>query len=76
MTPTRAEILKALQALSERYPEMRFGQLVVNVTNWATHIPDGMWDVEDEAFLDAARKHLERRAKDQSDRAEANVGVT
>lgn len=65
MTQTRREILQVLEALSTLYPEVRFGQLVVNVSNWAARIPDATWDVEDEAFLEAARKHLQKRTKDQ-----------
>jgi hypothetical protein len=61
MTTTRREILAALEALSDCYPDMRLGQLVINVSNWATQAPDATWDVEDEAFLAAARRHLEKR---------------
>jgi hypothetical protein len=63
MTPTRREILTVLEALSECYPDMRLGQLVVNVSNWAAQTPDAAWDVEDEAFLAAARRHLEKRMR-------------
>lgn len=61
MTPTRREILQALEALSNRYPDMRFGQLVVNIANWATQTPDAIWDVEDEEFLKAVQNHLEQQ---------------
>lgn len=61
MTLTRREILRTLEALSERYPEMRFGQLVINISNWATETPDATWDVEDEEFLAAAVSHLEKQ---------------
>ncbi len=64
MTPTRLEIFRVLEALSNRYPDMRFGQLVSNIANWAARIPDALWDVEDEEFLAAARQHLERRAQE------------
>ena len=69
MTKTRREILKALEALSERYPEMRFGQLVVNISNWATQIPDALWDVDDDAFLAAAARHLEKQNINQAAQA-------
>ena len=59
MTPTRREILNAVESLSDRYPEMRFGQLVVNISNWATETPDATWDVEDKDFLAAAARHLD-----------------
>jgi DNA phosphorothioation-dependent restriction protein DptG len=65
MTPARQEILRVLEALSQLYPDMRFGQLVVNISNWATHTPDAVWDVEDDTFLAAAQSHLERRTRKQ-----------
>jgi hypothetical protein len=61
MTPTRRAILQALEALSNQYPDMRFGQLVVNIANWATQMPDATWDVEDEEFLKAVQDHLEKQ---------------
>ncbi len=63
MTPTRHDILRLLGEMSQRYPDWRFGQLVVNVANWASNpvLPESTWDVEDEAFLTALREHLERR---------------
>lgn len=57
---TRDEILETLGKLLDRYPDMRFGQLVVNISNWASGVPDSLWDLEDEQFLDAARGHLKR----------------
>ena len=60
MTPTRRKILDAVETLSEKYPEMRFGQLVVNISNWATETPDATWDVDDKDFLAAAARHLEQ----------------
>jgi hypothetical protein len=60
MTQTRRDILQAVEVLSEQYPDMRLGQLLVNLSNWATGVPDAIWDVEDEELLKAARSHLER----------------
>lgn len=53
----RADLLAAIAQLCERYPNWRFGQLVANVAGWADQ---GIWDVEDEQFLEAARQHLEQ----------------
>ena len=53
----RVELLAAITELSQRYPNWRFGQLVANVAGWADQ---EIWDVEDEAFLEAARLHLEQ----------------
>jgi len=58
MTETRRDILQGLEALSDRFPEMRFGQLVVNVANWATQQPDAVWDVEDAEFLNAIVRQI------------------
>ena len=62
MTETRREILHGLELLSDRYAEMRFGQLIVNIANWAAQQPDAIWDVEDEDFLNAITGHLTRTA--------------
>jgi hypothetical protein len=60
MIESRRELLSLLELLGEAHPEMRFGQLITNLANWATHQRDALWDVEDELLLEAARKHLER----------------
>jgi hypothetical protein len=51
----RADLLAAITALSQRYPDWRIGQLVANVAGWADQ---GIWDVEDKQLLEAARVHL------------------
>jgi hypothetical protein len=56
-TQQRADLLAAIAALCQRYPDWRFGQLVANVAGWADQ---EIWDVEDEALLEAARLHLEQ----------------
>ena len=61
MNDSRTQILKALEDLGNEYPDMRFGQLVINVANWAAQTPDALWDLEDDDFLAAAREHLARR---------------
>jgi len=60
MNATRRDLFLALEALTDQYPELRLGQLIVNISNLATRIPDGIWDVEDHALLDDAREHLKR----------------
>ena len=55
----RAELLAVLTELSEACPEMRFGQLIANLSTLAKGpTPEGLWDAEDEELLDAARKQL------------------
>ena len=64
--PTRREILARLERLSELAPDMRFGQLVANLTFMAAGPWDQtLWDVEDELLVGAIRQmesDLSRRA--------------
>ena len=56
---TKLEILCALEAMCQRYPDWRFGQMVANISTWATGPKaEAVWDVEDEKFLKAMRDHL------------------
>lgn len=71
MTETHRAILRALKTSCDRYPDMRFGQLVINISNWATRHPDALWYVEDEAFLQAITDHLDRTAETTRERAES-----
>ena len=51
-TPVRQEILHMLEALSKCCPEVRFGQLVANLSYLAKGpTNEAIWDVEDEEFL-------------------------
>ena len=68
MTNTvRQDLLAVLADLSTASPEMRFGQLIANLSTLARGLSaEGIWDAEDEELLAAARKQLayfqERRA--------------
>jgi hypothetical protein len=56
---TRQELLTVLTELSGACPEMRFGQLVANLSTLARGLSaEGLWDAEDEELLAAARKQL------------------
>ena len=56
---TRQELLSILAELSIACPEMRFGQLIANLSTLAKRLSaEGLWDVEDEELLAAARKQL------------------
>ena len=58
----RAEILRILSELSERCPEVRFGQLIANLSYLAKGpTNEAIWDMEDEELLAAARSHLKDR---------------
>jgi len=56
---TRNELLAVLAELSGICPEMRFGQLIANLSSLAKDpTPEGLWDVEDDELLIAAREQL------------------
>jgi hypothetical protein len=58
--PTRKDVLRILEDLSEAYPDYRFGQMIANLAMLARGDAEGaIWDMEDEELLAAARKHLE-----------------
>jgi len=56
----RTQLLTALAELSIACPEMRFGQLVSNLSTLAKGLSgDNQWDVEDVELLQVARQQLE-----------------
>jgi hypothetical protein len=56
----RQELFRELERLSEAAPDLRFGQMVANLTFLAAGPWDQMlWNVEDEQLLVALRMHLE-----------------
>jgi hypothetical protein len=61
MDSKREELIQLLIKLSEIRPNMRFGQLVVNIAQWAKGPTiDATWEVTDEEMIVAARAHLQR----------------
>jgi hypothetical protein len=67
--PTRREILRALERLSELTPDVRFGQLIANLSYLAIGpTNEAIWDMEDEQLLDAIRRHT-------AELSQRNVGV-
>ena len=53
---TRQEILRTLEEIGNRYPDVRFGQLIANLSYLAKGpTNEAIWDVEDEELLAAAR---------------------
>ena len=59
MNPIRQELLAVLAKLSSACPEMRFGQLIANLSTLARGLAaEGLWDAEDEELLNAARQQL------------------
>jgi hypothetical protein len=63
----RQELLRVLNELASRFPEVRIGQLVANLS-YAAKGPteSAVWDVEDEELLAAAKDHLSGRGKNKS----------
>lgn len=56
---TRRELLKALEELGQKYPEMRFGQLILFVARSACGAAgSAVYDIEDEELLREARSAL------------------
>ena len=59
ITQVRQELLAVLTELSGACPEMRFGQLIANLSTLAKGLSaEGLWEAEDEELLAAARKQL------------------
>ena len=55
----REEILRLLERLSELTPDVRFGQLIANLSYLALGpTNEAVWDMEDEQLLAALRKHI------------------
>ena len=64
---TRREILDALGRLSDLAPDMRFGQLIANLTFMAAGPWDqALWDVEDERLLGAINQFESDLSKEAS----------
>jgi hypothetical protein len=69
-TSQRLEILRLLERLSELTPDVRFGQLIANLSYLAIGpTNEAIWDMEDDQLLDAIRQHI----ADLSDRAPSSV---
>jgi hypothetical protein len=59
MTPQREEILRLLGCLSDLAPDVRFGQLIANLSYLAiAPTVEAIWDMEDDQLLEAIRRHV------------------
>jgi hypothetical protein len=59
ITAQRQEILRLLERLSELTPDVRFGQLIANLSYQAVGpTNEAIWDMEDEQLVAAIRKHI------------------
>jgi len=60
MTAEREQTFRALRELAEACPDMRLGQLIVNLSYLARGMAhESIWDMEDDELLRAAQKQLE-----------------
>lgn len=67
MSPARKEILRLLEQLSELTPDVRFGQLIANLSYFAiAPTNEAIWDMEDEQLLGAIRQHITDLSQRQS----------
>jgi hypothetical protein len=61
---TRLDLLTALAQLSCLHPEWRLGQTLANLAMTAGHLDaGGVWDLEDEEALAAARTLIDQHAE-------------
>jgi hypothetical protein len=69
----RQDILRELERLSELAPQVRFGQLIGNLAFLAAGPWDQtLWNLEDEALLQAIRQHI----SDLSNKEQGIAGST
>jgi len=70
--PIRVELLAALSHLSQLRPEWRLGQTLANLAMTAGRLePGGVWDLEDEEALAAARTLIEQYSEFDPEAAES-----
>ena len=61
MKTERNELLALLAELSDTYPDMRLGQLVINVAQWAKGpVASAAWDATDQEMIEAAKANILR----------------
>jgi hypothetical protein len=59
ITAKHQEILRLLERLSELTPDVRFGQLIVNLSYLAVGpTNEATWDMEDEQLAAAIQQHI------------------
>jgi hypothetical protein len=60
--PARRELLRVLERLAEECPDVRFGQLIANLSYLAKGATaEAVWEVEDQELLAAAKRQLEQQ---------------
>ena len=67
MNATRQQILHELESLGELTPDVRFGQLIANLSYLAIGpTSESVWDVEDEQLLEAIQQHIAELSQQHS----------
>lgn len=57
--PDREDVFQILRELCEHCPDVRFGQLIVNLSYLARGMAhESIWDMEDDELIQAAMKQL------------------
>jgi hypothetical protein len=60
ITPARTNLLRLLAELSEHWPDVRFGQMIANLSTLARGPEvESIWDAEDDELVAAAERQLE-----------------
>jgi hypothetical protein len=55
-------LTNAIRRMKEQYPDMRIGQLVVNVASWAHGSKtSAIWDMTDDEFVRTVENHLAKK---------------
>ena len=63
-TELKRDILRELSELIEHTPDIRFGQLIANLSVIARGpTPEAVWDMEDDELLEAVKSHVEDFAR-------------
>jgi hypothetical protein len=58
--PVRLQLLEILRELSEEVPDVRLGQLILNLSCMERGLEDSSaWEIEDAEMLEFAKEHLE-----------------
>jgi hypothetical protein len=59
ISPQRQEVLRLLERLSALAPDMRFGQVIANLSYKAVGpTNEAIWDMEDDQLLEAIRAQI------------------
>lgn len=52
------EVLEEIEHLWRLHPDWRLGQLISNLTAWSDPVEGSVYDIEDDALVEEARRHL------------------